>query len=198
MPRAEQGPSGEVLRAEGLSLRSVLGRKVLIVGEAGSGKSRILAGLVVEALVMGIGTEVTVIDMAPERSGGFGGKLREIDPRVSGVRYLTSDGVRGPRLTGRDADEVLSVARRNAELIGPLLLDYLSSPTPVLFVNDVTIYLHAGDPEVLTRVIDASQTFVGTAYEGTRLADDKGSGLTAVERERLDALKARVDVVLRL
>ncbi|MEN3047798.1 MAG: DUF87 domain-containing protein [Candidatus Caldarchaeales archaeon] len=198
MPRAEQGTSGEVLRAEGLSLRSVLGRRVLIVGEAGSGKSRLLARLVVEALASGMGTQVTVIDMAPERTGGFGGKLREIDPQVLRARYLTPEGIVGPRLTGRDAEEVLSFARRNAELIEPLLLEYLSSPTSLLFVNDVTVYLHAGDPEVLTRAVEASRTFVGTAYEGARLSDDKGSGLTAVERERLRALKARVDEVFRL
>ncbi|MDW8041331.1 MAG: hypothetical protein RMJ75_00800 [Nitrososphaerota archaeon] len=179
-----------------MKLQSVLGRRVLITGEAGSGKSTRLLELLREAVSEGLGDLITVIDMAPERTGGFGGKLRDLDPTVNQLRYLTSDAIVGPRTTGRDAGEVVAIARRNAALIDQLLLAYLKHPTPVLLINDVTIYLHAGDPELLKAVIGASQTFVGTAYEGIKLAEDKGSGLTAIERERLKLLKSWVDQVI--
>jgi hypothetical protein len=47
-------------------------------------------------------------------------------------------------------------------------------------------------------VLEAAETFVATCYEGERLSDDKGSGITAIERTRLDELKGRVDIVLVL
>jgi hypothetical protein len=47
-------------------------------------------------------------------------------------------------------------------------------------------------------VLEAAETFVATCYEGERLSDDKGSGITAIERTRLDEMKGRVDDVLVL
>jgi hypothetical protein len=47
-------------------------------------------------------------------------------------------------------------------------------------------------------VLEAAETFVATCYEGERLSDDRGSGITAIERTRLNELKERVDIVLVL
>jgi GTPase SAR1 family protein len=183
---------------EGLEIGRLLGRKTLIVGEAGTGKSHLLARIL-EKMVEALGPEeITVIDMAPFRFSGIGGKLRELTESVRRVRYLTDDGIAPPRLAGRNATEVLKLAERNASLIRPLLHEFLRRPTRILLVNDLTIYLHAGDPSLLEEVLKAAETFVATCYEGERLSDDKGSGITAIERTRLDELKGRVDIVLVL
>jgi hypothetical protein len=142
--------------------------------------------------------EITVIDMAPFRFSGIGGKLRELTESVNLVRYLTDDRIAPPRLAGRNATEVLKLAERNASLIRPLLHEFLSRPTGILLVNDLTIYLHAGDPSLLEEVLEAAETFVATCYEGELLSDDKGSGITAIERTRLNELRGRVDDVLVL
>jgi hypothetical protein len=183
---------------EGLEVGRLLGRKTLIVGEAGTGKSHLLARIL-EIMVEALGLEeITVIDMAPFRFSGIGGKLRELTESVRRVRYLTDDRIAPPRLAGRNATEVLKLAERNASLIRSLLLEFLKMPTRILLVNDLTIYLHAGDPSLLEEVLMAAETFIATCYEGERLSDDKGSGITAIERTRLDELKGRVDDVLVL
>jgi GTPase SAR1 family protein len=183
---------------EGLEIGKLLGRKTLIVGEAGTGKSHLLARIL-EKMVEALGPEeITVIDMAPFRSSGIGGKLRELTESVKRVKYLTDDRIAPPRLAGRNATEVLKLAERNASLIRPLLLEFLKRPTRILLVNDLTIYLHAGDSSLLEEVLEAAETFVATCYEGELLSDDKGSGITAIERTRLNELRGRVDDVLVL
>ena len=183
---------------EGLEVGRLLGRKTLIVGEAGTGKSHLLARIL-EIMVEALGPEeITVIDMAPFRFSGIGGKLRELTESVRRVRYLTDDRIAPPRLAGRNATEVLRLAERNASLIRSLLLEFIKRPTRILLVNDLTIYLHEGDHSLLEEVIEAAETFVATCYEGERLSDDKGSGITAIEMTRLGELKGRVDNVLSL
>jgi hypothetical protein len=95
---------------------------------------------------------------------------------VNLVRYLTDDGIAPPRLAGRNATEVLKLAERNASLIKPLLLEFLKRPTRILLVNDLMIYLYAGDPSLLEGVLETTETFVATCYKGERLSDDKSSG----------------------
>ena len=179
-----------------LEVDRLLGKKTLIVGEAGTGKSHLLARILEKMVEVLDPKEITLIDMAPFRFSGIGGKLRDLTDSVGRVRYLTDDGIAPPRLLGRNAAEVLRLAERNASLIGPLLIEYLKRPTRVLLVNDVTVYLHAGDLSLLWRVLEAAETFVATCYEGRRLSDDRGSGITEIERKRLAELKGRVDNVL--
>lgn len=180
-----------------LEVERILGKRVLVVGEAGTGKSLLLARALERLVESGLERDVTVIDMAPYRHSGVGGKLRDVTEAVRSVRYLTDDRIAPPRLLGRDAGEVLELASRNAALIEPLLLEYLRSPTRILMVNDLTIYLHAGDPALIERAMETAETFVATCYEGVRLSEDKGSGLSKTERERLELLKRRADLVVR-
>ncbi len=180
---------------QGLEVRRLLGKRTLIVGEVGTGKSHLLARILDEMVEVLDPRDITVIDMAPFRFSEIGGKLRDLTDSVNRVRYMTDDGISPPRLAGRDAAEVIMLAERNATLIKPLLLDYLERPTRILLVNDLTIYLHAGDPSLLEEVLGAAETFVATCYEGERLSDDKGSGITAIERARLSELKGKVDDV---
>ena len=46
---------------------SLLGKRTLIIGEVGSGKTALTAKIVLDLIAMGLGNEITVIDMAPEK-----------------------------------------------------------------------------------------------------------------------------------
>ncbi len=179
-------------------LRRFIGRKLLLVGEAGSGKTLLLARLLDYLADIGLGGKVTVIDMAPPKAGEIGGTLDTYTDNVRKVRYLKPPKIIPPRLTGRSAEEVKRYAQQNHEILKPLIEEYLMKPTRILLVNDVTIYLHWGDFEDLKRAISVSETFVGTAYQGVKLQDDKGSGITEAERDRLEELKQYVDEVMVL
>lgn len=179
-------------------LRGLIRRKILLVGEAGSGKTLLLARLLDYLVSSGFSKDVTVIDMAPSKIGEIGGTLDAYTDSVKKVRYLKPPRITPPRLTGRNAEEVERYARQNHEILKPLIEEYLAEPTRILLVNDVTIYLHWGSFEDLARAISISETFAGTAYQGVRLHDDKGSGITDRERRRLEELKQYVDEVIVL
>lgn len=176
----------------------VLGKRVLITGEVGVGKTRLTARLLEEIVEAVGGENVTAIDMAPTTVPGVGARLSAYTDAVKRIRYLAPPVVRAPRLEGRSAEEVLRLAEANRAAIEPLLELYLSSPTPVLVINDLTIYLHAGDVARVVRAMGAAETFLANAYGGTRLSDDKGSGLSERERRLLELLSKLVDLVVKL
>jgi hypothetical protein len=92
----------------------------------------------------------------------------------------------------------MRMAEENGRMIETVLDNYLKNPTSTLFINDLTIYLHARELEKLQRVIDSSDTFVGTAYEGESIANDHGSGINEREKELLKSLERNLDRVIIL
>lgn len=176
-------------------MEEFLGKKTLLIGEVGTGKTLFLVEFLKFLVENGYSDEVTIIDMAPVRIHGVGGSISEYTDLVLYVRYLKSEKVWAPRLMGRNKEEVLRFAEENRRNIEPLITTYLSNPTRILLVNDLTIYLHAGDISRIIELIDVAETFMATAYEGVRLEDDKGSGITDKERRSLSILKEKVSIV---
>ncbi|KYH39418.1 MAG: hypothetical protein AYL28_000160 [Candidatus Bathyarchaeota archaeon B23] len=183
------------------SFRDLLGRRTLILGDVGSGKTELTRRLLMEALELGYSGEVTVIDMAPEREviGGIsiGGLLLDAVGR-RGIRYLAPSRVEKPRLKASSAEELRRLVRLNAERIRPLLEEYLSSSTPILFINDVSIYLQSGSLHPLLDVVERAETFIANGYYGEYLAEDRGTGISEVERRLMELLSSHMDVVVAL
>ncbi len=178
------------------------GKKTLIVGETGSGKTKLTASLLREAIERVRSDDITVLDFAPIqisfRGVKAGGRIRDFLPHIECHAYESSDSIRAPRLEGNDANEVWALAEHNASLTSDFIRDYLSSPTPYLFVNDLTIHLHAGDVDLLLKAIRRSGAFLGNAYTGSALAPDHGSGLSKREGEFLQKVINAVDIVIEL
>ncbi|MDH7556479.1 MAG: helicase HerA domain-containing protein [Candidatus Methanosuratincola sp.] len=184
---------------KGISYAAIRGKKTLIRGDVGKGKTRLLSRLLSEAAESEGAGSITVIDMAPgERSVGerkVGGQL--VIPALPVARYIAPERVVAPRLEGATAEEVVRLAMRNASALEPCLAQYIASPTPVLFVNDLTIYLQCGKAELLGEAITLAKTFVGAAYWGD-FFDDKGSGINEKERLLLGKLIGLFDIVVDL
>ncbi len=165
--------------------------RILIVGDVGRGKTRLTARIA-GALASVYGWDpITVLDFAPghEKAGA---------PIIlpSEARVLRPLGLKAPRLTAGNCGEMWELARANAELTGEALKAYLERPTPILVVNDVTIHLHAGDPNLIVKAIEEAVIFVGNGYSGESLRDE--CGLTERERVELEKIASMVDVVWRL
>ena len=143
-----------------------------------------------------------LIDMAPPAfpvdGGRLGGRLCDLNPLPGRVHLLLPGAVRAPRLQGRTASEVLELAEANRRVIEPLLERYLKGPAPLLVINDLTIYLHAGTVRRLMEVIGRADTFLGNAYYGRFLHDDRGSGVSRREREAVEELMGHMDYVIHL
>lgn len=174
-----------------LAPAELLGSHTLIAGEVNSGKTRLLAEVMSAFAQAGI-APLALMDLAPELTKGVGGKLTP-PPGVELMHYAPP--IAAPRLTGKTPEEVLSLAGQNAMAIEECFEAYLAAPAAALFINDVSLYLQAGDPARLHAVLDATPTVVINGYMGASLG---GGELGRVEQERMAALAARCARVIRL
>ncbi len=182
-----------------VDISDLLGKKTLIIGEVGTGKTKLLITILRKFISEGLSSKITLIDMAPPRILDIGGRIIDHDSRLcSMIRYLYSEEIRPPRLLGKSSEEVARIAANNAKIIDKLIEGYTTSPTEILMINDLTIYVHAGCEEKLNRAIKSAITFVGTAYEGNRLSEDKGTRISMKEKQYVSDLLNVVDHVVRL
>lgn len=165
-------------------------KKTIIIGEVNTGKTNLLLDILKEFLKEGE-KEITLIDMAPESMKGIGGKIDH--EKMGAIRYYTAQII-APRLTGKTAEEVEKFARHNANLIHEIFVEYLRNPTKVLFINDVSIYLQAGDLNELLSLLHSTPTVIMNGYYGSSLG---GAKLGERERENMNALQNRCDRVIK-
>lgn len=184
------------------SLKRFLGRKVLIIGDVGSGKTLLTANLLDQAVGMGYCHQITVIDMAPPTMDfhgmRIGGILAEVTKAAAEVRYLKPKEVKAPRAMAENAEELMRLANFNRQVIAKTLTEYLQNPTPLLFINDVSIYLQAGGIMKVLSAIHESQTCIANGYFGKKLAVDFGTGISRREQTMMRRLMREMDVTIRL
>ena len=177
-----------------------IGKKVLIMGDVGSGKTRFTRCLLLEALKNGYDSQITVLDMAPKQVSFngllIGGKISKVGEFK--IRYLDAEDVKTPRLSARSLNELLELAEYNRKIFEKMLKEFISSPTQILFINDVSLYLQMGSLDLLWLALEKADTAIANGYYGEKLRNDLGSGLSRRERRLMESLAARVDVLIRL
>jgi hypothetical protein len=178
--------------------KEIRGKKVLILGETGSGKTRLAAKLLREIMTMINPEKITVIDFAPQRAGEIGGKITDYLSMPSEVKYFSPKNVYTPRLTGRSLEQILRYVELNRKNMEPLLREFIRNTTDVLAINDVTLYLHSGRLGTVLKCVKLAKTFLATAYYGSKLADDLGTGITARERKLTDELATFMNLVVKI
>lgn len=152
-------------------------KKSIIVGEVNTGKTLYLCEILNRFLDEDE-KKISLIDMAPESIKGIGGKIEH--EQMDALRYYTTQIV-APRLTGKTVEEVETFAQHNAKLIDELFVEYLNNPSKVLFINDVSIYLQAGDLNELLTLLHSTPTVIMNGYFGSSLG---GGKLGEREREK--------------
>lgn len=172
------------------------------MGDVGTGKTRMTAELLEEAVELGFSGDVTVIDMAPEtreiEGRRIGGRISDITEAYKRVRFLTPYRVEPPRLTATSAEELLSLVQLNAQRIKPLIEEYLAAPSPILFVNDISLYFQSGSFNLILRLVEEAETFIANGYYGEYFAEDLETGVSKRERELIDLLASQMDIAVRL
>ncbi len=182
--------------------RDFLGKRSLIVGDVGVGKTKMTLTILRDALAQGSSRDISIIDMAP---GGLlyggrriGGRISEMINLPVEVRYLHPPRVEAPRISARSPGELLRMVEANRASIEPLLREFIDDPTPILFINDVSIYLQSGCYRAVFEALEASKTFIGNGYCGDSLSFDHGTGVSKVERYLMDLLIEKMDLVISL
>lgn len=178
--------------------REVLGKKIVILGEVCSGKTKLAAELLREFMTLMNPQEITVIDLAPKRIGGIGGKLTEYVNMNSGVIYLSPKNVYTPRLASTSSKQLLLYAELNRKIMEPLLNRFIQNVTEVLVLNDVTLYLHSGKLETVSKCARLAKTFLVTAYYGSKLSKDLETGISSREKRLTEKLATTMDLTIRI
>ncbi len=177
-------------------------KRTLIVGDVGVGKTGMTIRILGDALARGYSRDITIIDMAPRTMvyGGrrIGGCIAEMMKLPGGIRYLQPSMVMAPRLSATSPGQLLLMVEANRKFIEPLLREFLDDPTPILFINDVSIYFQSGCYKAVFEVLEASKTFIGNGYYGGSLSFDYGTGVSKVERYLMDLLLSKMDIVINL
>ena len=140
-----------------------MNRRTVIVGDVNSGKTVLTLKILNCFLKAGYAEKIAVIDLAPDKTQGIGGKLTV--PQDQSLLYLTTS-IAAPRLTGRDDDHIRQLAEKNAVAIENLFKKILSEKRNILFINDATLYLQAGDFERFTQLLDTASTQIINVYYG--------------------------------
>ena len=174
------------------TINHYLNRQTLIVGDVNSGKTTQTTTILEQFLRAGYGEQIVVLDLSPDPVRGIGGKLA-LAPDTP-VMYLTAQ-ITAPRLMGRDAEHTLELAADNARKIEGLFTAFAIQSRDILFINDATLYLQAGNFTLFLETLAKSPTRIVNAYYGNTFVD---SELTQRERKLSDDLIEVSDEVIRM
>ena len=176
-----------------MEVASYLGKKTLIIGDVNSGKTTLTREILDGFCRQGLGGRIVVMDLAPEipeevlrRRGlaGVGGRLEP--PGGCGAATLHATII-APRLTSSSEEEAMEKAGWNRRVIDGLLTRFESLDRDILFVNDVSLYLQAGDLDRITGLLEKTGTVVVNGYFGEKLGRGE---LSRREREAMKGLAA--------
>jgi len=166
-----------------------LGLRTLIVGDVNTGKTSYLQLLLLECRGRGA---IVILDMAPEKIGEVGGKIRV--PSGSDIHYFTTV-IRPPRLSATDDDEARRIAMDNVGMIEKNLFKKAEAlSAQILIINDVSLYLQMGDLDRLLGILEKYSTVVMNGYMGNTFQD---SVLTRRERKNMEGLITFCDQVIQ-
>lgn len=168
-----------------------LNHKTLIAGEVNSGKTERTLKILREFMECQRDS-VAVLDLAPEKIRGIGGKLPLTLQEREKILYFSPQIV-PPRLSGKDEQEIQKLARENRIRSEMILAGFRARKIDILVINDVSLYFHAGDAERLLSFIEGVSTIVINGYYGNYFGD---TPLSRRERRQMEILMSRCDRVL--
>jgi len=182
---------GAAGRDPGPAVGDFLDKRTIIVGEVNTGKTAYMAEIMDQFIREGR-TDVAVIDLAPDRFQGIGGKMS--GQGLARVRYY-SPVIVPPRLRGRSDQEIEALAEANAGRTEAVLDQYGRQPARVLFINDVSLFLQARGPAALLNYLESTPTVILNGYLGASLG---GGEFGQRERRRMEALTKWCDRVIEM
>ncbi len=173
-------------------IEKYLKKRTLIIGEVNSGKTLETCRILQLFIDAGYTEDITVLDMSPGAVNGIGGKMQF--PEINSELYLTAD-IHAPRLAGKDKSHTSMLSKENVNMIEKLFGEVKKHEKDILFVNDASLYLQAGELEYFEDMLMTTSTQVINSYYGDHFKD---SSLTRREKRLAEELMKTCDHVVRM
>lgn len=177
------------------------GRRVLIVGEFYSNRSRVMADLLTQCLEEHDSSQVAVIDLSPTiisvEGLEVGGRIDQYVELPVELSYYYSSELAYPQVSAGSREEFKRMLDRNREIISELIEEYSEErPVKILFINEVNMLLTSLDLRVVEELIDSSESSIVSGFYGFINLNDFGLGVNERVNSSMESLIEESDVVL--
>jgi hypothetical protein len=183
-----------------LDFNSLVGLHTIIYGETNTGKTFYTAKFIQYLIeIKGFNPkEITILDFAPKlayiKNLKIGGRIYDYYENSVKCNNIDFEGeIIPPRLNAKDKSDLFKIICLNFKKIYEILKIYNKNPTPVLIINDVSLYSHLGANQYLINTINKSNTFFGNAYYGDSIRNKFSKLLSIREKGRIDSLVRNID-----
>lgn len=176
------------------SFSDYIGDHTLLYGETNTKKTYYTAKFVQFLVESNFNPkEISILDFAPKmitiNDLKIGGRVIDFYEESIKCNYLAYKGeIIPPRLNANNSEELDSNARNNHEITSKLLDEYNLRATPILIINDISIYLHVGNLTRLCETIKKANTFFGNTYYGIKINKTFSSKFSMKEKELVESL----------
>ncbi|MFX1477978.1 MAG: hypothetical protein ACFFCI_07580 [Promethearchaeota archaeon] len=185
---------------ENLDFNEFIDQHTLLYGETDTNKTY-LTSRFIQFLLESKGVPpktISILDFAPKltifKNLKIGGKIQDFYEKSILCNNILFEGeIIPPRLKSSNKVELYQNAYYNFLNITKLLQIFEKNPTPILIINDISLYLHLGSINLLMRIIEKSDTFLGNTYYGTSIKRDFASKFSLREKLKVESLMRRVD-----
>lgn len=181
---------------------SKIQKMTIILGDISTGKTTTTALLIMDALKSNSPNNITIIELAPRKTiykeKTIGGRISDIIKLPSGIRLLQPKKINSPRYSAKDKDELLNLIKENNISIDITLNHYMDNPTPILFINDLSIYLQSGKWKKIFNAMQKAKVSLANAYYGRSLENDLKTGISKIERKTLEIISSKADMIIHL
>jgi len=187
-----------------IDYQDYIGNHTLIYGDINKGKTQYTANFVRFLVESGFNPkEITILDFSPNlvkiKDLKVGGKLVDYYKKCESCNFIELKGVIiPPRLTARTKKEIKLIAYRNYIKTSEALDEYIKAPTEILIINDISIYLHRGNPKKILYAMKKANTFFGNSYFGTSIKRKYIFFFDYKEKRRVKYLIKKMNRIIRL
>jgi hypothetical protein len=180
--------------------KDYIGHHTLLYGETNTKKTYYTAKFVqflVETKDFN-SNEISILDFAPTlntiKNLKIGGKIKDFyDNSIICNNIFFKGDIIPPRLRARSKKELYETACKNYKKTYEILNFFNNNPTKILIINDISIYLHIGNKNLLLEAISKSNTFFGNSYYGSSIKSDFAKQFSLREKRLVEYLIKKIE-----
>ncbi len=142
--------------------------------------------------------EISILDFAPPQSSinniKIGGKIKDFYKNSIKCNNFSFEGdIIPPRLKAKNIKELYDNACKNFKRTFRILNSFNGNPTSILIINDISIYLHIGNKNLLLKAIKITKTFFGNSYYGSSIKSDFTNLISRRENRIVEYLAGKLE-----